>query len=122
MSRMFFVLFQIRWFASTWTVWSTAFYFERRTTKQFYEVKCWYQCRSCRESSVAVACPYCYQSFEVNGRALGALHARECPFMYPLQLRHVGRESVHKRWRYRYNIHLMTTTTWELSDKDVFIY
>ena len=52
------------------------------------EVKCWHQFRSCRQSSLTVAYPYCYRVFDMTGGGLGTLHAR---------LRHVGRDAVARK-------------------------
>ena len=87
------------------------------TEKHILEVKCWYQCRSCRQSALAVVCPYCYKAFASDGRGLGTLHAKYCPRTYPFRFRHVGRESAREMWRRRYGMDLMTVTTRELSER-----
>ena len=67
------------------------------------EVKCWHQSRSCRQSSLTVAYPYCYRVFDMTGGGLGTLHARHCPRTYPFRLRHVGRDAVREKRRRRYD-------------------
>ena len=85
--------------------------------KHILEVKCWYQCRSCRDSSLAVVCPYCYKQFACDGRGLSELHVRDCPRTYPFRFRHLGPESKREMWRRRYGLDLMRATTRDLSER-----
>ena len=109
----------MRWFASTWTFWSSLFDLIRGTAERFYKVKAWYQCRSCRTDNAAVVRPYCYKTFEVTGDGLGRLHAQRCPKAYPFRLRHHGPFSVRTRRESRYQIQILTATTRELREKDI---
>ena len=69
-----------------WTTWSYWCDVYDMTKKHILEVKCWYQCRSCRQSALAVVCPYCYKTFACDGRGLATLHAKYCPRTYPFRL------------------------------------
>ena len=100
-----------------WTTWSYWCDVYDMTEKHILEVKCWYQCRSCRQSALAVVCPYCYKTFACDGRGLATLHAKYCPRTYPFRFRHVGRDSADKMWRRRYGMDLMTATTRKLSER-----
>ena len=91
--------------------------YRRMFRKTYPEVKCWYQCRSCRHSSLAVVCPYCYKEFACDGWGLSTLHVRDCPRTYPFRFRHVGPESKREMWRRRYGIDLMTATTRDLLER-----
>lgn len=109
----------MRWFGATWTFWSHYFNLEAHSSEDCLEVKAWYQCRSCRVDNSEVACPYCYERFDVSGEGLGRLHERECPHTYEWRLRYQGCFSVRMRWESRYEIQLMTATTCELREKDL---
>ena len=115
----FFFFYQIRWFATTWTSWSYWYEIDECLEKHILEVKCWYQCRSCRHSSLTVVCPYCYKEFACDGGGLSTLHVRDCPRTYPFRFRHVGPESKREMWRRRYGIDLMTATTRDLFERQL---
>ena len=116
-SCLYTVPLELEWFATAWTTWSYWYDIDNMTEKHILEVKCWYQCRSCRQSSLAVVCPHGYKVFACNGRGLRTLHAKYCPRTYPFRFRHVGRDSLHEMWHRRCGTDLMTAMTQELSEQ-----